>query len=125
MTQTLSHETPVLETVRRVVENAGASRVFGEPVRQDGVTVIPVAKVSGGGGGGSGTGPAPEGQEAGGSGGGVGIAAKPVGVFIVRDGKVSWRPAVDINKIIMGGQIVLAVALLTVRAIVKARARMS
>lgn len=123
MTQTLTNDVPVLESVRQVVEQAGADRVFGAPVTQDGVTVIPVAKISGGGGGGSGTGPSPEGQEAGGSGGGVGIAAKPVGVFVVRDGKVSWRPAVDINKIIMGGQIVLAVALLTLRAIVKARAK--
>jgi hypothetical protein len=36
---------------------------------------------------------------------------------------VSWRPAVDVNKIILGGQVVAVVALLTIRAIVKARLR--
>jgi hypothetical protein len=36
---------------------------------------------------------------------------------------VSWRPAVDLNRIVLGGQIVAIVALLTIRAIVKARAK--
>jgi threonine dehydrogenase-like Zn-dependent dehydrogenase len=34
-----------------------------------------------------------------------------------------WRPAVDLNKVIMGGQVVAIVALLTLRAVVKARWR--
>jgi len=123
MPQVMQNETSVFETIREVVDNASAGRVFGTPVTQDGVTVLPVAKVSGGGGGGGGTGPAIEGQETGGSGGGMGLSAKPLGVFVLKDGKVGWRPAVDINKIIMGGQIVLVVALLTVRALAKARAR--
>jgi hypothetical protein len=46
-----------------------------------------------------------------------------VGAFIVRDGDMSWRPAVDVNRIILGGQVVLVVALLTVRAIVRTRSR--
>jgi len=119
----MQSETSVLETIREVVDNASAGRVFGTPVTQDGVTVLPVAKVSGGGGGGGGTGPAVEGQEIGGSGGGMGLSAKPLGVFVLKDGKVGWRPAVDVNKIILGGQIVVVVALLTVRALAKARAR--
>lgn len=123
MPQVMQSETSVLETIREVVDNASAGRVFGTPVTQDGVTVLPVAKVSGGGGGGGGTGPAVEGQETGGSGGGMGLSAKPLGVFVLKDGKVGWRPAVDVNKIIMGGQIVVVVALLTVRALAKARAR--
>jgi uncharacterized spore protein YtfJ len=113
------NDASVLETIREAVDNASAGRVFGTPFTQDGVTVLPVAKVSGGGG----TGPKVEGQEASGSGGGMGLSAKPLGVFVVKEGKVGWRPAVDINKIIMGGQIVAVVALLTIRAIAKARAR--
>jgi hypothetical protein len=36
---------------------------------------------------------------------------------------VTWRPAVDLNKVILGAQVVAVVALLTIRGIVKARAR--
>jgi len=87
------------------------------------VTVVPVARVSGGGGGGSGSGPDEEGHEASGTGGGVGLSAKPLGVYVVRDGRVSWRPALDLNKVIIGGQIVMVAALLVLRALIKARAR--
>lgn len=100
-------------------------RVFGEPVTRDGVTVIPVARVVGGGGGGSGTAPAgqrhdddgaaaPEGQEASGSGGGLGVRVTPIGVYVVTGTEVTWRPALDVQRIIAGGQAVGALAILTV-----------
>jgi uncharacterized spore protein YtfJ len=91
-------------------------RVFGEPYEKDGVTVIPVARVQGGGGGGQGD--APEGS---GSGGGFGLSARPAGVFTVKAGTVRWEPALDINRIVVGGQIVAVVALIVLRSIVKAR----
>jgi uncharacterized spore protein YtfJ len=50
-------------------------RVYGEPVTQDGVTVIAAASVWGGGGGGGGR--DQHGQE--GQGGGFGLHARPVG----------------------------------------------
>jgi uncharacterized spore protein YtfJ len=62
-------------------------RVFGDPIEHDGVMVVPVARVGGGGGGGSDT------EHNGG--GGFGLGARPVGVYVVKDGQVSWRPAVD------------------------------
>lgn len=111
----------VLATIREAVDNVTAGRVFGEPITQDGMIVVPVAKVSGGGGGGSGKGPAEDGQEAGGVGGGLGMSAKPLGVFVIKEGKVTWRPAVDVNKVILGAQIVAATALLTARALIKTR----
>ena len=123
MTQATRDDTAVLETIREVVDNATAGKVFGEPIRQNGITVLPVAKVSGGGGGGGGRGPAEAGHEASGTGGGVGVMAKPVGVFVIKDSTVSWRPAVDINKIILGSQLMVVTALLVVRAFVKARGR--
>jgi uncharacterized spore protein YtfJ len=95
-------------------------RVFGEPYEKDGVTIIPAARVQGGAGGGSGDDPQGQGR---GSGSGFGMTARPVGAFIIRGGELSWRPAVDVNRIILGGQVVVIVALLTLRAIVKARAR--
>jgi len=93
-------------------------RVFGDPFEKGGVTVVPVARVQGGAGGGGGEGPAGEGQ---GSGGGFGMSARPVGMFVIRGEEVSWRPAVDVNRIVLGGQIVAVVALLTIRSMVKAR----
>jgi uncharacterized spore protein YtfJ len=96
-------------------------RVFGEPIERDGVLIIPAAKVAGGGGGGSG--PA-EGPDSGG-GGGFGMQARPAGVFVIKDGEVSWQPAIDVNRVILGGQIVAIIFLLVIRAIAKARAKAS
>ncbi|HEX2090316.1 MAG TPA: spore germination protein GerW family protein [Actinomycetota bacterium] len=97
-------------------------RVFGEPYEKNGMTVIPVAKIQGGAGGGVG-------EDAGGaqkgSGTGFGIAARPVGAFVIRGDEMTWRPAVDVNRIILGGQIIAIAALLTIRSIVKARAQAS
>ena len=42
----------VLNAVRQAFDNTTAARVFGTPVVQDGVIVLPVAKIQGGGGGG-------------------------------------------------------------------------
>jgi uncharacterized spore protein YtfJ len=114
----------VLDTIREVMDNATAGKVFGTPFTQDGLTVLPVARVSGGGGGGEGTGTAEQGREGGGKGGGMGLAAKPLGVFLIKDGNVSWRPAVDVNKAILGGQLVAIAALMMMRARAKARMRM-
>jgi uncharacterized spore protein YtfJ len=123
MTEATRTDSSVLETIREVVDGAAAGKVFGAPITHDGVTVLPVAKVSGGGGGGSGTGTAQDGHDGGGSGGGMGTSAKPVGVFVINDGGVRWRPAVDVNKVIVGGQIIAVAALLTMRAMIKARSR--
>ncbi|GAA2060602.1 sporulation protein [Polymorphospora rubra] len=127
----------VLDLVRRAVGETTAGTVFGEPVSRGEVTVIPVARVKGHGGGGGGGGnadpAAAAGQQGNGSGGGAAphagggsgagmrLSARPVGVFVLRDGRVHWRPALDLNKVILGGQVVLVVALLTVRAIARGR----
>jgi len=72
-------------------------RVYAEPYEKDGITVIPAAAVRGGAGGG--TGHDQKGQE--GQGGGFGVAGKPAGAYVIKDGKVTWRPAVDPNRVIM------------------------
>ena len=51
------------------------------------------------------------------AGGGFGLSAKPAGAYVIRDGKVSWEPAMDVNRIVLGGQIVAIVALLVLRSI--------
>jgi len=95
-------------------------RVFGDPYERNGVTVIPAARVQGGAGGGGGE---DSERQSTGSGSGFGVSARPVGAFVIRGGEVAWRPAVDVSRIVIGGQVVVIVALLTIRAIVKARAK--
>ena len=109
----------VRETIEQAKDSMTVKRVYGDPYEKNGVTVIPAARVQGGAGGGGGEGP--EGQ-GGGSGSGFGVNAKPVGAFVIRGDEVAWRPAIDINRIIMGGQLIALIALLVVRSIAKARA---
>ena len=96
-------------------------RVFGEPYERDGVSVIPVAKVSGGGGGGGGH--DPNGQE--GEGGGFGAQARPAGAYVVRDGTVHWQPAFDANRLVAALSIVAVTWLVTHARIQRMKARMS
>jgi uncharacterized spore protein YtfJ len=95
-------------------------RVFGQPYEKNGLTIIPTAKIQGGGGGGSGEGDAPEGHGSG-QGAGFGVNAKATGVFVVDGEQVRWQPAIDVNKILIGAQVVAVVALLVARSIAKAR----
>jgi uncharacterized spore protein YtfJ len=90
-------------------------RVYGDPIERDGILVIPAAKVVGGGGGG--------GDSENNAGGGFGISAKPAGAWIIRNGEVSWEPAVDATRIATLGMVVAIVLLWTVRSINKANAR--
>jgi uncharacterized spore protein YtfJ len=83
-------------------EAMSVKKVFGESVHEDGITVIPVAKVGGGGGGG--------GDTEGNGGGGFGLAAMPAGAYVIKDGDVSWKPAVNPNAIMLGWQLVAAFA---------------
>ena len=85
------------------------------------MTVIPVAVVRGGGGGGSGEGPPGEGGS--GSGGGFGLSARAAGAYVVRNGEVTWSPALDLNRVILGAQVVGIVAILALGSALKARAR--
>jgi len=94
-----------------------ASEVFATPYEKNGVTIIPAAKIVGGAGGGGNEGEPQAG------GGGFGVAARPVGAFVIKGGDVAWQPALDLNRVILMGQVVAIVALLTARAIVKAAAK--
>jgi uncharacterized spore protein YtfJ len=135
MSQTILEPAGALQQLREIVEGAVTGHIFGTPIEQDGMIVLPVAKVGGGGGGGGGSaptpskpgsGPAPAGANvANGGGGGLGLAGKPLGVFVIKDGKVRWQPAIDVNRVILGGQIVAVAALLTIRTLLRAHARSS
>ncbi|HEX6843840.1 MAG TPA: spore germination protein GerW family protein [Actinomycetota bacterium] len=109
----------VHEAMESAKDVMSVRRVFGEPVEKDGITVIPAARVQGGAGGGTGEAPDGKGQ---GSGSGFGLNAKPAGVYVIAGDDVTWRPAVDPNKVIVGAAFVAVAALLLARSVVKARA---
>jgi uncharacterized spore protein YtfJ len=99
-------------------------RVYGEPYQADGVTIIPVAVIRGGAGGGGGEGTGDQnGASGSGVGGGIGfgVNARPVGVYVVKDGEVTWQPAVDVMRVILGGQLLGLVAILTLRSLLRRR----
>lgn len=86
-------------------------RVYGEPCERDGVTLVPAALVAGGLGAGSGrrtdrrSGAGGAGRSGGddrrGDGGGFGMAAIPVGAYSIRDGRVRWHPAVNVDVLVI------------------------
>jgi uncharacterized spore protein YtfJ len=110
------------ELTKGIREALSARQVFGEPVERDGVTVIPAATVMGGGGGGGGEGvtqPSEESDEAepqrqSGVGVGFGGVMWPAGAFEIRDGRVTWRPAIDVTRVLLMA-LVLAIALVRAR----------
>lgn len=93
-------------------------RVYADPYERDGLTVIPAAMV--GGGAGAGAGHDEKGQE--GEGGGFGVTGRPAGAFIITGKQVSWKPAVDPNRIIATIALVVTVYLLTRPRLARARA---
>ena len=95
-------------------------RVFGDPYELDGVSIIPVARVSGGAGGGAGEG-TDESESGFGFGSGFGVHARPVGVYEVRDGEAVWKPAIDVGRLARGGQVLCGIALVCLTLIRLAR----
>lgn len=107
----------VNEVIDRARDSITVKRVYGEAIQQDGVTVIPAALVAGGGGGGEGSAPQQAGVEGeamtgSGSGSGFGLKARPAGAFVIREGNVTWVPAVDVNRIVRGAQLLVGTALI-------------
>jgi uncharacterized spore protein YtfJ len=105
------------EFLARATDSFEARTVYAEPIEKDGVIVIPAARIAGGGGGG--TGQDDRGQQ--GEGSGFGLIAKPVGAFVIKDGKVRWEPVVDVTRIVATGGAVAITALLVVGRFLRAR----
>lgn len=74
--------------------------MYGDPIERDGLVLIPAVRIRGRGGG-------RHGKDGKGLGGGAfRVSARPAGVYVLRDGKVMWMPALDVNRIVLGGQII-------------------
>ncbi|WP_207218955.1 spore germination protein GerW family protein [Pengzhenrongella frigida] len=135
---------PVAMT-RAASDTLSVGRVFGTAYEHDGTWLVPVAKVVGGTGSGSGVGSAggsgvpgrgkrgestaevaaaPHGESEGsGGGGGFGAMVRPLGVYVVDDAGVHWRPALDLNRAILGGQAVAIVVSLSLAWVLRRRFR--
>jgi len=109
----------VQELISGVRDSISVKRVYGDPYEKNGLTVIPAAVVRGGGGGGMGE---HEGEGTG-SGGGFGVNARPSGAWIIEGDTVTWKPAVDVNRIVLGGQLVALAAILVTGRILATHAR--
>jgi len=81
-----------------------ARRVYGDPIEHAGLVVIPAAAVGGGGGGG--------GDNEDNGGGGFGLRTRPIGAYVIKDGEVTWKPAIDVGRMLIGWQIVAGLAVL-------------
>lgn len=86
---------PAAKMLERLAERLGnkasVSAVFGEPVKCDGITIIPVARLGFGLGAGAGSGRIAKTLE----GGGGGASAAPVGYIEIRDGGTVFKPIRD------------------------------
>jgi len=118
--QQLSNETfssEGVETVESILDKfmaaANVEAVYGRPIKQGDVVVIPAAEVISamgfGIGSGSGMGPTPgvdeNNQASGGGGGGGGggrVLSRPAAVIIIENGQVRVEPVIDVTKIALG-----------------------
>jgi len=67
-----------------------AKRIFGERIELDGVTIIPVAA----------THSCKCNKSGGENGEGCGFTGvRPVGLVVIRDGQVEWKPALDLSRL--------------------------
>jgi hypothetical protein len=107
----------VQEILEQAQKNVGATHVYAEPYVVNGLTVIPAATVAGGGG--AGRGESPEGQ---GGGGGFGVKSKPTGAWVIEDGVVRWKAALDLNRIVLGAELVALAGVFALRTIYGPRA---
>ena len=101
---------PDRSVLERALDAVTVRRVFGEAYELDGATIVPVAHVRGWGGGGGGSGEQ-HGESGSGSGLGYGVNASPAGVYVLRDGAVTWQPAVEPVRIALPVGLALVAAL--------------
>ena len=102
---------PNLEPIKEMVDRLGVGAVFGEPIREGGVTVVPVAEVRFGFGYGYGSGRGrgeeaeggPNTDEGKGGGTGAGGRASAKGYIRIYGDEVSFEPVLDVTRLALAG----------------------
>ena len=120
--------TELIASVKEGIEKtANVKAVFGEPyTTAEGMTIIPVAtvKYAAGGGSGNGTGRMRHSrdseEEGGGSGIGLGlrVTSTPLGYIEIRDDEARFVDITDKTKMMLGGVVVLGLALITMAKVI-------
>jgi uncharacterized spore protein YtfJ len=81
-------------------DSATAKRVYGDPIELDGMKIISVASVRRCG--------HQEGAEESGKGCGCScVSARPVGLVVIHDGLVEWKPTLDVTRVLLAAAGVL------------------
>ncbi len=122
------------EPIQQLLQSLGTTAVFGEPITQNGTTVIPVAHVAVGFGYGSGYGRGGEMSattpaetdatgEGGGSGGGGGGRSKPCGFIRITGDDVKYAPIADETRIPLAGIVMVAWVVFWVMATIRVIAK--
>jgi hypothetical protein len=112
-TDTAAEKRELGSTARHLMS---VKRVYGDPYEKNGLTVIPAAIVGGVAGGAGGDQAGDESGER-----GFGLMARPSGAWIVQGDQVTWKPAIDVNRIVLGGQIIAFTAIFMAGRILLAR----
>ena len=103
---------PNLEPIERMVDALGVGAVFGEPIREGDVTVVPVAEVrftfGYGYGSGRGRGEESEGspstaEQGSGGGSGAGGRASAKGYIRISGDEVRFEPVLDVTRLALAG----------------------
>jgi uncharacterized spore protein YtfJ len=99
------------DLLQKIGETLGSTAtvksVFGEPIRVDGKTVVPVAKVAYGFGGGFGSGKDSASADRQGEGGGGAVRAFPAGALEITETRTRFVPFIDFGG---SGQLAIAFA---------------
>jgi uncharacterized spore protein YtfJ len=100
---------PNLEPIEKMVDGLGVNAVFGEPIKEGGVTVVPVAEVWFAFGYGSGRGrveqtdDSPRTDEGSGGGSGAGGRASAKGYLRISADDVRFEPVLDVTRLALAG----------------------
>jgi len=104
-----------------MMDSSSAGRVFGEPIERDGILIVPVACLYGavGGDDARSAAEADRPEPAQNTGGGGLWASTPAGTYVLKNGEVTWLPAVNANRSILLGCLTAIVGMLVARSIVR------
>jgi len=84
------------EAIAQIEAAMTARRVFGDPIENHGITVLPVGRVIAGAGRGGGDG------RSRGWGAGFGVVSEPLGVFVIDEAGARWVPVAARNLLLSG-----------------------